>query len=288
VAVPAGDGGMTALPAPSEDTEGMEIEMLLAGIRERYGYDFSHYAQASLKRRLVRAREKAALPHFTALLDRLFHDERSFDEFLRHMSITVTEIFRDPPFYRAVREKVVPILKTFPFVKIWHAGCATGEEVYSMAMLLHEEGFLDRARIYATDFNKHSLDVAEKGVYPFKNMSAYASHYHAAGGKGSFSDHVNTSYDLIKFKDYLKERITFSYHNRVTDGVFGEMNLICCRNVLIYFDRTLQDHALGTFTDSLRHGGFLCLGSKETLNFSAAKPFFMPTDAKQRIYRKSG
>ncbi|MBI3418800.1 MAG: protein-glutamate O-methyltransferase CheR [Proteobacteria bacterium] len=276
------------MAARENDTENMEIDMLLAGIRRRYGYDFTNYAQASLKRRLTRAREKANLPHFTALLDHLFHDERYFDEFLRQMSVTVTEMFRDPLFYKAAREKVVPVLKTFPFAKIWHAGCATGEEVYSMAMLLQEEGFLDRARIYATDFNKHSLDAAEKGIYALKNIKDAAENYRTAGGAHDFADHVSTSYEFIKFKDALKERITFSYHNLVTDGVFGEMNLICCRNVLIYFDKTLQNHVLSTFTQSLRHGGFLCLGNKETLNYTAVRGLFEPVDAKQRIYRKIG
>lgn len=277
---------MMFMVAPGNDVEKMEIDILLAGIQRRYGYDFTHYSPASLKRRLERICAKIEAPHFTALLDRLFHDERCFDEFLKHMSITVTEMFRDPLFYRAVREHVVPVLKTFPFVKIWHAGCATGEEAYSMAILLHEEGFLGRARIYATDFNKHSLTLAEQGVYPLKNIEACAANYHAAGGQENFSDYYSASYELAKLKDTLKEHITFSYHNLVTDGVFGEMNLICCRNVMIYFDKSLQTKVLTTFTDSLCHGGFLCLGNKETLNFTEVKPLFGPVDAKQRIYRK--
>jgi chemotaxis protein methyltransferase CheR len=195
-------------------------------------------------------------------------------------------MFRDPPFYQAVRESVIPALKTYPFVKIWHAGCATGEEVYSMAILLHEAEFLDRARIYATDFNKHSLDTAEKGVYPAKNMESYSANYRASGCKQDFRQYYSAGYDLAKVKDFLKERITFSYHNLVTDGVFGEMNLISCRNVLIYFDKTLQDRVLSLFADSLRHGGFLCLGAKETLNFSSVKKIFEPLEGRQKIYRK--
>ena len=265
-----------------------EVDMLLAGIRNRYGYDFSHYSYASLKRRLDRALEQAKLSRFPQLLDALFQDEQAFDEFLTHMSITVTEMFRDPLFYRAVREKIVPVLKTFPFVKIWHAGCATGEEAYSMAILLHEEGFLDRARIYATDFNKHALDTAQKGVYAAKRMDQYAVNYAKAGGRGNLSDYYSAGYDLAKFADTLKERITFSYHNLVTDGVFGEMNVVCCRNVLIYFDKTLQDRVLSLFAESLRHGGFLCLGAKESLNFSAVKPLFEAKDSKQRVYKKYG
>jgi chemotaxis protein methyltransferase CheR len=271
-----------------DDSRTLEVQLLLDGIYKRYGYDFSHYSHASLMRRLDRALSVARLSRFSELLDRLLHDENGFDEFLKCMSVTVTELFRDPAFYQGVREQVVPILKTYPFVKIWHAGCATGEEVYSMALLLHEEGFLDRARIYATDFNKHSLDTAEKGVYPAREMQAGAANYRQAGGARDFSGYYSNGYELAKFRDFLKERITFSYHNLVTDGVFGEMNLICCRNVLIYFDRTLQDRVLGKFSDSLRHGGFLCLGNRETLNFTAIKPLFDTVDRKQRIFRKSG
>jgi chemotaxis protein methyltransferase CheR len=270
------------------DCEDLEIDVLLHGIRTRYGYDFAHYSRASLRRCLERALAQTGLTHFSQLLDRLFHDEQCFDEFLKIMSISVTEMFRDPGFYQAVRKHVVPLLKTYPFIKIWHPGCATGEEVYSMAMLLHEEGFLDRARIYATDFNKHSLDTASKGVYSAKQMVSYADNYRLAGGKGHFSDYYSDGYELAKFKDFLKERVTFSYHNLVTDGVFGEMNIICCRNVLIYFDKTLQDQVLRKFSESLRHGGFLCLGNRESLNFTAIKASFPAVDKLQRIYQKCG
>jgi chemotaxis protein methyltransferase CheR len=270
------------------DGERTEIDNLLNGISTRYGYDFSHYSRASLKRRLERALARTGLAHFTELLDRLLRDEKCFDEFLEIMSITVTEMFRDPAFYRTIREQVVPVLKTYPFAKIWHAGCATGEEVYSMALLLHEEGFLDRVRIYATDFNKQSLDTASNGVYAARRMTFYAANYREAGGKDDFSNYYSEGYELAKFKDFLKERITFSYHNLVSDGVFGEMNIVCCRNVLIYFDKTLQDQVLSKFAESLRHGGFLCLGNKESLNFSAVNALFEPVDRKQRIYRKCG
>jgi len=270
------------------EVERIEISLLLDGIYRRWGYDFNHYSRTSLKRRLDRARADAGLKRFTELLDLLLHDQRAFDGFLKHMSITVTEMFRDPLFYKAVREQVIPVLKTFPFVKIWHAGCATGEEVYSMAILLHEEDFLDRARIYATDFNKHSLDVAEKGIYPARHMEAYAENYRASGGKRDFADYYSAGYGLAKVKDFLQERVTFSYHNLVTDGVFGEMNLISCRNVLIYFDKILQERVFTLFADSLRYGGFLCLGAKETLNFSGVKKLFDPLEGRQKIYKMSG
>lgn len=269
------------------DIENLEMELLLDGIRRRYGYDFTNYSYASLKRRLNSVRDQAKITRYTEMLDRLFHDEAFFDQVLKHMSITVTEMFRDPDFYKAVREQVVPMLKTFPFVKIWHAGCATGEEVYSMAILLHEENFLDRVRIYATDFNKHALDAAQNGVYPLENIHAYAENYKAAGGKKDFSEYYSVGYGRAKIKDFLKEKVTFSYHNLVTDGIFGEMNLICCRNVMIYFDKTLQNRALRLFTDSLRHGGFLCLGSKESLSFSSVHSLYDTVDAKQRIFKKN-
>ena len=209
------------------DCEELEIDMLLHGIRSRYGYDFAHYSRASLKRRLERALAQTRLTHFSELLDRLFHDEKSFDEFLKIMSITVTEMFRDPEFYQAIRTHVVPLLKTYPFIKIWHAGCATGEEVYSMALLLHEEGFLDRARIYATDFNKHSLDAAANGVYSAKQMAAYAANYQLAGGKGDFSDYYSDGYELAKFKDFLKERMEVNMNLTfpIADWFFGTSDL---------------------------------------------------------------
>lgn len=284
--------GTPTLPMVDEVREDrrneLEIDKLLNGVRSHYGYDFTHYSRASLKRRLDRALSLTKLVHFSDLLNRLLHDEQCFDEFLKIMSITVTEMFRDPLFYLAVRTHLIPVLKTYPFIKIWHAGCATGEEVYSMALLLYEEGFLDRARIYATDFNKHSLDMASNGVYPARHMASYAANYRDTGGKADFSEYYSGGYDLVKFKDFLRERITFSYHNLVTDGVFGEMNMICCRNVLIYFDKTLQDQVLVKFSESLRHGGYLCLGNKESLAFTAVNPLFAPVDKKQRIYRKAG
>jgi chemotaxis protein methyltransferase CheR len=270
------------------EIERIEIGLLLEGIHRRWGYDFKHYSHASLKRRLDRALVDSGRARFTELLDLLLHDQTAFDRFLGHMSITVTEMFRDPPFFSAVRETVIPVLKTYPFAKIWHPGCATGEEVYSMAILFHEEKFLDRLRIYATDFNKHSLDTAEKGVYPANRIDNYANNYRASGCNGDLNRYYSAGYNFAKMKDFLKDRITFSYHNLVTDGVFGEMNLISCRNVLIYFDKTLQNRVLSLFADSLRYGGFLCLGSKETLRFSSVDKLFEPLAGRHRIYKKCG
>ena len=270
------------------DVEAIEISLLLEAIRQRWNYDFTHYSQASIRRRLDQARRAAGLAHFSDLLARVLHDESFFDRLLRFMSVTVTEMFRDPSCYRTIRERLIPVFKTFPFIKIWCAGCATGEEVYSLAIMLHEEGFLDRARLYATDFNKESLDIAEKGIYPQRVIAGYAANYAQAGGSASFSDYYSSSYDFVRMKGFLRERITFSYHNLVTDGVFGEMNLITCRNVLIYFDKTLQEQVLGLFTDSLRHGGYLCLGAKESLNFSAVRPLYEALPGRERIYKMRG
>lgn len=267
-------------------SDDIEIELLLAGVKKRYGYDFTNYSYGFLKRRLTLILEKAELQYFTQLLNKVFHDEEFFDNFLRQMSVTVTEMFRDPEFYLSLREKVVPLLKTFPFIKIWHAGCATGEEVYSMAILLHEEGFLERSRIYATDFNKNSLETAIRGVYPLDKVTGFERNYKESGGKNKLSDYYSSKYDLAKFHDYLNEYITFSYHNLVTDGVFGEMNLICCRNVLIYFDKELKNRAFSLFMESLRHDGFLCLGSSETVDFSNIQASFKEVDKKQRIFKR--
>lgn len=288
-AAPAASGeGHSSLHIPREDVESIEISLLLEAIRRRWSYDFTHYSHASIRRRLDQARRAAGLAHFSEILTRVLHDEAFFDRLLRYMSVTVTEMFRDPQCYRAVRDHLIPVFKTFPFIKIWCAGCATGEEVYSLAILLHEEGYLERARLYATDFNKDSLDIAEKGIYPARVMSAYAANYRQSGGRGDLSDYYHSSYDFARMKGFLRERITFSYHNLVTDGVFGEMNLITCRNVLIYFDKTLQEQVLRLFTDSLRHGAYLCLGAKESLNFSAVKPLYEALDGRQKIYKKRG
>jgi chemotaxis protein methyltransferase CheR len=272
--------------SPGIATESIETDLLLEAVRRRYGYDFTQYSPASLRRRLDHARREAGLTRLSELTDRILHDERAFDGLLKSLSIPVTEMFRDPPFYRTVREQIVPTLKTFPYVKIWHAGCATGEEVYSMAILLHEEGFLDRARLYATDFNKHALDTAESAVYAARVLQSYKQNYRDAGGQRDFEDYYSAGYAFAKLRSFLRDRIIFAYHNLVTDGVFGEMNLVSCRNVLIYFDKPLQERVLKLLSDSLRHGGFLCLGNKETLSFSAVKALFEPVDLKQRVYRK--
>ena len=254
--------------------EELETDLLLMAIEQRYGYDFRNYARSSLKRRIAHRLNAANLSKITDLLSSVVHDEAIFDDFLQDMSITVTEMFRDPPFYTAVRDKVIPLLKTYPFVKIWHAGCATGEEVYSMAILLMEEGYYDRAQIYATDYNKRSLAIAEEGIYPAESIKLFTDNYQRAGGKASFSDYYHARYNSAKFDASLKKNITFAHHNLVTDGVFGEMHMIVCRNVMIYFDRTLQSRALRLFFDSLCRSGVLCLSTKETVEFTSEAECF--------------
>ena len=274
----------------NKDIERIETEILLEGIFRRWGHDFRNYARDSLGRRLKLRLGLSKLDHLSELLPKLLHDEEFFNQLLKDLSVTVTEMFRDPHFYAALRERVVSTLRTYPFIKIWHAGCATGEEVYSMAILLEEEGLYDRAQIYATDCNNNSLEIARQGVYALNDMRTYTGNYNAAGGKASFSDYYHARYGSAKISGGLKRNITFAHHNLVTDGVFGEMNMIVCRNVLIYFDNTLQDRVLSLFCDSLCHRGFLCLGTKETIAFSSvSERFEMVTGktgaGKERIFR---
>ncbi|PCI24516.1 MAG: chemotaxis protein CheR [SAR324 cluster bacterium] len=266
--------------------ENIEIELLLEGIFRRHGYDFKHYARASLKRRLEAIVSRQNLNHISEILPRVLYDHDFMNDFVKGMSVTVTEMFRDPFVYRAIRKLVIPFLKTFPFIKVWHAGCATGEEVYSMAILLKEEGFYDRTQIYATDFNRSSLRIAQEGIYSIKDMKQFTQNYYKAGGKTSFSNYLYSKYESAKIQDSLKKNILFSHHNLVADGVFGEMNLIICRNVLIYFDMDLQNRVLSLFHNSLCHGGILCLGSKESIRFSSVWPKFEVIAEKEKIFKK--
>ncbi len=265
----------------------IELDLLLAGIQRRHGYDFQHYARASLKRRVASMASKLGVDHISEIIPLVLRDETVFNDFLREMSISVTEMFRDPTFYAAVREKVLPYLKTYPMVKIWHAGCATGEEVYSMAIVLEEEGLYQRTRIYATDFNNESLDKAREAIYPLGKMKKYLAGYNNSAPRSSFSNYYQARYGEAKMSKTLKENITFANHNLVTDGVFGEMNLILCRNVLIYFNKELQNNVLRLFRDSLCHRGFLCLGTKESLQFSKVGADFEVVNHKERIFRKN-
>ena len=219
------------------------------------------------------------------MIPEILWDESTFERMLQGFSITVTEMFRDPPVYLSIRKNVIPVLKTYPYIRIWHAGAATGEEVYSMAILLKEEGIYNRTTIFATDFNDLALENAKKGIYPLRNIKDFTANYQKAGGNNSFADYYRAQYQSVIFDAALQENITFANHNLATDSVFGEMHLILCRNVLIYFDRTLQDRVLSIFRDSLLYNGFLCLGGKETLHFSKVQKDFMEFAAKEKIYQ---
>ena len=268
-------------------TTQLETELLLEAIFRRYGYDFRHYASASLARRIDIQLRRQKIQHVSELIPILIHRREAFELFLQDMSITVTDMFRNPPFFQELRKTVIPKLKTWPYVKIWCAGCATGEEVYSLAILLTEEDFYDRCQIYATDYNKRSLSIAKDGIYKLDKIRNYTANYNNSGAKGSFADYYHAKYDGAKINENLRRNIVFSHHNLVSDSAFGEMNLILCRNVLIYFNQTLQNRVLDLFEESLCAGGFLCLGAKESLNFSSVVEKFEAVSRKSNIYRKT-
>lgn len=266
--------------------EDIEIHLLLEAINMKYGYDFRNYSSAHMKRRILYRMSVSGLPSISEMQHKILYDEEFFNRVLSDFSINVTEMFRDPSFYKAFRKDVIPILKTYPFIRIWHAGCSTGEEIYSMAILLKEEGLYDRTQIYATDFNKGILKKAKEGIYPIENIKEYTYNYQQSGGKSSFSDYYMAKYDSVIFETSLKKKITFAEHNLVTDGVFGEMHVIVCRNVLIYFNKQLQNSVIKLFSDSLSNGCFLCLGSKESIKFSTSSDRFEEFISGEKIYRK--
>ncbi len=268
------------------EIEHLEVNLLLEALHQRYGYDFRSYARASIDRRVRQFVAKKGLARISELIPACLHDEALFGELAQHFSISVTDMFRDPFVYAALREQVLPVLGTFPHIKAWHAGCATGEEVYSLAILLAEAGLLERSTLFGTDFNDGALAQAREGIYPADRIQQFTRNYQEAGGTGSFADYYHASYDAATMDKGLKQRITFANHNLTADGVFGEMQLVFCRNVLIYFDRDLQDRALGLFTDSLVRGGFLCLGTKESLQFSAVADAYEAVDMSARIFKK--
>lgn len=268
------------------ENQDIEIRLLVEAIFQKYGYDFRNYSQAHVKRRIINRFNLSGMEHITEMIHESIYNHKFVEQLLMDFSITVTEMFRDPPFYKALREEVLPVLKTYPFIKIWHAGCASGEEVYSMAIMLREEGLYGKTQIYATDFNPVIIKQAKDGIYPIGRMKEFTMNYQKAGGKGSFSDYYTANYESAKLLETLKKNIVFATHNLVTDSVFAEVNLVICRNVLIYFDRELQDRVIRLFVDSLPGGGILCLGSKENLQFSDNYDQFNPLIAKERIYIK--
>jgi chemotaxis protein methyltransferase CheR len=279
VALPVGVNGGAEL-------ERIEIDLLLEGIYRHYGLDFRGYALASLKRRLARRMREEGTPTLSALQDKVLHEPGAMERLLVSLTISVTSMFRDPSFYRAVREKVVPLLRTYPFIRMWNAGCATGEETLSLAIVLEEEGLLDRTRIYATDFNPGIVDRARAGEFPLSRMKAYTENYLAAGGSSEFSRYYTAEGPVARFSRELMGNIVFAKHNLVSDGSFNEFHGILCRNVLIYFGATLQQRVHTLFHDSLVNFGVLALGHKETIRFTPLEHFYEPIDPDEKLYRR--
>ena len=282
----AATAGSDPPPAGRGDLEDIELSLLLEGVFRNYGFDFREYAPASLRRRVWRRAHAEGLSTISALQDKLLHDPACMERLLLDLSINVTAMFRDPSFYVSLREKVVPMLRTYPFTRIWVAGCSTGEEVYSLAILLEEEEIYDRTRIYATDINESVLERARAGVFPLDKMREYTQNYIKAGGKRAFSEYYLAKYDGAQFQRSLIENVVFAQHNLVSDRSFNEFNVIICRNVMIYFDRSLQDRVHDLFYDSLITFGILGLGTKESIRFSPHEDSFEELDPNERLYRK--
>lgn len=271
------------MSVPSFD---IELKLLLEAIYAKYSHDFRDYSGASLKRRVQRATQQMGCATVSQLQSRVLHDPQAFQQLLETITIPFTEMFRDPGYWHALRLNVVPVLMTYPSLKIWVAGCSTGEEVVSLAILLHEEGLLERAILYATDINPQALDRARQGIYPMAGVREHTAAYQAAGGRRAFSDYYSAAYSAVRFDRELLRHVTWADHSLATDTVFSETHFISCRNVLIYFNRKLQNRAVGLFHESLCHRGFLALGTKESLDFSAFADSFEAVDRRERIYRK--
>ncbi len=270
------------------ETEFIELRLLIEAIFQRYHYDFRDYSPASLKRRLLQARETFNCESFSALQERVLHDPAMLPKLLDYLTVQVSEMFRDPLYFKAIREEVIPHLRTYPSLKVWIAGCATGEELYSLAILFREEGLESRTIFYATDINPEALRKAEAGVYALDRLPLFTENHRRAGGKSSLSDYYTAGYGHAMLDKSLRRQTVFSDHSLASDAVFAEVQLVCCRNVLIYFDRALQDRAIGLFKDSLVRKGFLGLGTKESLHFTTHSQAFTDFIREQRIYQKRG
>src|SRR3954454_3624393 len=272
--------------AYNAELERLEIELLLEGVFRHYGFDFRSYAYASIRRRLWKRIEAEELRSISALQALVLHDASAMERLLLDLSVSVTAMFRDPGFYQVFRNDVVPLLRTYPFIRIWHAGCSTGEEVYSTAIVLEEEGLLERTRVYATDINDAVLQHARDGIFPLNRMQEYTENYIKAGGKRSFSEYYTAKYDGALFSPSLTRNVVFAQHNLVTDRSFSEFNVIFCRNVLIYFDRDLQNRVQALFYESLVMFGVLAMGSKESLRFSQYEACYEKLAPPEKIFRK--
>lgn len=265
-----------------------ELELLIDELYALHGYDFTAYARASLKRRVNRLMVIDRLPSFAELLYKVRNDPDYLPHLVEEITVNVTEMFRDPHTFRVIREKVLPVLATNPLIRIWHAGCATGEEVYSMAILLDEAGLLHKSLIYATDLNASVVENIRRGIFPLGQMKRYSENYMAAGGTKNFSDYYTAKYDWAKFDARLGRKMIAATHNLVSDRSFNEFSLILCRNVLIYFDKSLQDKVLQLFDESLERLGYLVLGAKENIRFSGIAKNYSQLDEKEKIWRKQG
>jgi chemotaxis protein methyltransferase CheR len=266
----------------------VELRLLIEAVYQTYHYDFRHYARASLRRRLAAAMVRFDCRTLSELQSRLLHESQVFAELLEYMTVQVSDMFRDPSYFRALREKVVPLLRTYPSLKIWVAGCSSGEEAYSMAILLREENLLDRSLIYATDINPTALRRAEAGIYDAAKVPDFTRNHRLSGGRSSLSDYYSAAYDRVILDKSLRRNIVFSDHSLATDSVFAEVQLVSCRNVLIYFDRDLQSRALDLFYDALCRRGFLGIGLRESLRFSSHVDAFAEFAREDRIYQKVG
>jgi chemotaxis protein methyltransferase CheR len=264
----------------------IELRLLIDAIYHKYHYDFRGYAMASLKRRMASAMARFGCSTLSQLQDKLLHDPSAFPPLLDYLTVQVSEMFRDPGYYKALRDEVVPLLRTYPSLKVWVAGCSAGEEAYSLAILLREEGLLERTLIYATDINTDALKRAESGVFPLEQIALYTQNHQRSGGHSSLSEHYTAAYGRAVFDKSLRKRMVFSDHSLATDSVFAEVHLVSCRNVLIYFDRQLQDRALGLFAGALTRKGFLGLGSKESMRFSAHRDAFDDFVPAERIFQR--
>jgi chemotaxis protein methyltransferase CheR len=272
--------------AEADSVEALELELLLEGVFRRYGYDFRDYARTSMRRRVAGIRTAEGVPTLSALQDRVLHDPAAWERFLRGISVNVSAMFRDPRFFLAFRQHAVPLLRTYPFIRIWQAGCSLGEEAYSLAIVLQEEGLYERSLIYATDINDAMLRQAREGIYPAELMQKYTQNYIQAGGQRSFSEYYTARYDYALLRPSLQQNIVFSQHNLVSDGAFNEFNVVLCRNVMIYFNRSLQERTHTLLHDSLTMFGILGLGARETLRFLPQERFYEPLVAAEKLYRR--
>lgn len=270
----------------TEEIEQLEYNLLLETLLKRYGYDFSNYAKASLQRRIDLFLKENGLLKVSEIIPKIVYDEYFAKRLIQNFSVPVTEMFRNPDIYKIIRDQITPSLKQLPFIKIWHAGCATGEEVYSLAIILKEEGIYDKCQIYATDVNEEVLKTAKEGIYDLSTFRKNTMNYNNSGGKKSFSEYYHSDYDSAIMSGSLKSNLTFASHNLVTDSTFGEMNLIFCRNVLIYFNKLLQERVFELFNESLANNGFLCLGNKESMHFCELSDNFEEVVNHSKIYRK--